>query len=58
MKQEDLETLYGNDPIVKVLDQKGLPITRENWIELNWPTKPNPWTTEHEEEIPTILQNK
>jgi hypothetical protein len=34
-----------------------VPVTRENYIEANWGDDvPDPWTAEHEAELPDFLQ--
>ena len=40
-------------PTLAYMINKGLPLTREEWISMNWPDgKPKPWTAEHEMEVP------
>jgi hypothetical protein len=43
------------DPTVQRMLKRGIPLTRENWIDLAWPERPEEWTAEHEEEIPDFL---
>jgi len=39
------------DPISKTLRIHGLPVTRENWIDVAWPDgAPVPWTNQEEAE--------
>jgi hypothetical protein len=45
------------DPVEEALVYLGLPITRENWLDLAWPQgPPDPWTQEHEMELPRQLR--
>jgi hypothetical protein len=38
--------------------QDGLPLTREKWISMNYMGQPpEPWTAEHEAEVPEPFQN-
>jgi hypothetical protein len=46
-----------DDPILQLMKQDGIPITRANYIACNWPRKPRPWTAEHESELPEFLQD-
>jgi len=37
--------------------QRGMPLTREQWISLMWPDgPPKPWCIEHEMEVPEFWQ--
>jgi hypothetical protein len=36
--------------------KRGEPITRENFIANNWGDMPDPWTAEHEQEMPPDLR--
>jgi hypothetical protein len=47
-----------NNPIAIELEAQGLALRRENWIKANYmPNKPpDPWTAEHETELPEPLQ--
>ena len=43
--------------IVDFMKQQGIPVTRENFIDINWGAEvPDPWTPEDEDEIPEELQ--
>jgi len=44
------------DPTVQRMLKRGIPLTRENWIDLAWPEMPEEWTAEMEEEIPDFLR--
>ena len=47
-----------HDPISKTLRIHGIPVTRENWIDVAWPDgAPVPWTDEDEAEVPEQLRN-
>jgi hypothetical protein len=47
-----------NDPVSNWLRKNGHEITRESWIEANYlgGKIPDPWTAEHEDELPEVLQ--
>ena len=47
-----------NDPTLAYMIQNGLPLTREQWMSLNWPDgPPHPRSIEHEMEVPEFWQN-
>jgi hypothetical protein len=47
-----------NDPTLAYMINKGIPLTRERWIKLNWLAyPPQPWGVEHEMEVPELLQD-
>jgi hypothetical protein len=47
-----------NDPTLAYMINKGIPLTRERWIKLNWlGDPPQPWGVEHETEVPELLQD-
>lgn len=51
-------TTLANDPIVAWLKKMDKPVTRHNFIDLNWgDNPPDPWTGEAEHEIPQELQD-
>jgi hypothetical protein len=45
------------DPILHAMLEDGIPITRENYVEFNLGEQPEPWTAEHEAELPEELQD-
>jgi hypothetical protein len=47
------------DPLVEWLESMNIPVTRENYINHNWPgdDMPEEWTGEHEAQLPRELQN-
>jgi hypothetical protein len=46
------------DPTLAYMIQNGLPLTREQWMSLNWPDgPPKPWYIEHEMEVPEFWQD-
>ena len=46
------------DPTLAYMIQNGLPLTREQWMSLNWPDgPPKPWCVEHELEVPEFWQD-
>jgi hypothetical protein len=53
-----LETQSGSDVVLKtMLDAGNIPLTRENYIDLAYGgTPPDPWTVEHEMELPEPFQ--
>ena len=55
--QAGSETHHGyEDDIVAWLRKNGRPVTREAYMDLNWPAgPPEPWTPEHEAELPEEL---
>jgi hypothetical protein len=45
-------------PVVEHMQRRGIPVTRENFIALNWPGgKPDPWEADHEADLPDELQD-
>jgi hypothetical protein len=47
-----------HDPTLDYMIKKGIPLTRERWIKLNWlGDPPEPWCIEHEMEMPEFLQD-
>jgi hypothetical protein len=46
-----------SEQLIETLREAGLPVTRENYILLNWGSEPpDPWTPEDEDELPEELQ--
>jgi hypothetical protein len=46
------------DPTLAYMIENGLPLTREQWMSLNWPDgPPKPWYIEHEMEVPEFWQD-
>ena len=55
---EELTRLSGGDPVLKGLLARGGPVTRERYINNAYGADvPDPWTAEHELEIPGPLQD-
>jgi hypothetical protein len=55
---EDLKTLSGTDPVLAYMIAENIPLTRENYIAVNWlGDPPDPWTGEDEDELPEFLQD-
>jgi hypothetical protein len=53
---EELKTLSGTDPVLALMLREGIPLTRENYIAVNWlGDPPDPWTDE--DELPEFLQD-
>ena len=46
----------GQRAIIEGMRLYGIPITRKNYIESAWTETPDPWTPEHEDELPEFLQ--
>ena len=46
-----------NDDVIDLLKEAGVPVTRENYIDLNWGGPPKIWTAELEGELPKELQD-
>jgi hypothetical protein len=45
-------------PVVEHMQRCGIPVTRENFIDMNWPDgKPDPWEADHEADVPDELQD-
>lgn len=48
---------HPKDGIIEMLELAGLPITRQNYIEMAYGADvPEPWTWEYEEGLPEFLQ--
>ena len=46
-------------PTLKRMIKEGLPLTREKWISMNYlGHPPEPWTDEHEAEVPPPFQRQ
>ena len=58
MTEPDTSTIPpGTDPVTDWLRANKLPVTRQNWLEANYPGGiPGPWTNEHEAELPEPLR--
>jgi hypothetical protein len=49
-KQEPLD---GTDPLLVTMKKYGIPLTRRNYLEMNYPDGfPDPWTAELEDGVP------
>lgn len=47
-----------DDILVNWLTKKGIPVNRENYLQLAYPDgPPRPWTAEHESALPDELQD-
>jgi hypothetical protein len=53
---EELRDLAGTDHILKFMMDNGLPLGRDTYIAINWGEEPEPWTHEHEDELPEFMQ--
>jgi len=51
-----LRTRYPNDPTIRYLDRKGLPLTRANYIAAGHDPDQE-WTAEHEAALPRELRS-
>jgi hypothetical protein len=45
------------DDITKMMEEAGVPVTREGYIELSWGNPLLPWTVELEAQLPKELQD-
>jgi hypothetical protein len=57
LTRDERARLRLEDPILYAMHEDGIAITRENYVEFNWGEQPEPWTAEHEAELPEELQN-
>ncbi len=47
-----------DDDLIKYMRKMDIPLTRSAWLMLNWGSSlPEPWTAEHELELPDELQD-
>ncbi len=46
-----------SDATLEWMRHNGVPITRENYVQLNWMEVPDDWDAEHEHELPEELQD-
>ena len=58
MNQEESRPRSGSDPVVQQLKELGLPVTRENYLLLNYGKDVPEMTAELEAELPEILRQK
>jgi hypothetical protein len=53
-----LRTRLGGQSIIRDLDRKGLPLTRENYIQAMFPDiSEEDWSAEHEDALPRELRS-
>ena len=45
-----------DDPLVQMMLEDGIPVTRENYLRLAYPTGIPEWSAELEDELPEFLQ--
>jgi hypothetical protein len=46
-----------SDPVIDFMRQNGIPLTRDNYVFIAYGAEPpDPWTPEHEAELPEVLQ--
>ena len=53
------QTGQDEDAVSQWLRKRGKEVTRENWLSVAYPFEgdmPDPWTQEHEEQLPRHLQ--
>ena len=57
-KSQVVEWSENPDPVEAYLKELGRPLTRENWLHVNYlfTPMPEPWTQEDENELPPQLQ--
>ena len=54
---KDFRHRPGQDHVVELLKTLGIPVTRKNYLEYNYPDGiPEPWTAELEAQLPIELQ--
>lgn len=54
-----LETQATSDPVLQTMLNSGGPLTREDYIQMAYPgNRPDPWTAEHEAELPEAFQQR
>ena len=46
-----------DDPILQTMLRRGVPLTREAYVAMNWPDEPEEWTPEHEEQMPACFRD-
>ena len=52
-----MQRQIGSSPVLKRMVEAGIPLTRENFIDLNWLGKPpEEWTAEHEADLPEMFR--
>ena len=50
-------TTLADDPLAQWMRKKNIPLTRDNYIDLNWgEARPDPWDAEAEAMLPDELQ--
>jgi hypothetical protein len=55
-KAEEMMT-PGQESLIALMNQARIPLTRENYIDAAWgEERPEPWTVEHEAELPDFLR--
>ena len=59
MKLEDMDEISRHKSLVRFMVREKIePFTRENYISLmGWDEIPDPWTAEHEGQLPPIFQD-
>jgi hypothetical protein len=56
---EELKPLSGIDHVLRLMLRDGIPLTRENYIAVNWLGEtPDPWAGEDKAELPEFLQQE
>ena len=54
----DLEHQIGDDPILELMKFRQIPLTRENYLAMNYPEGVSEMTAEMEETLPPMFQLK
>ena len=55
--QGESTSQHGTDLILQYMKRNSIPLTRENYLELNWPDgTPDPMSVEHEMEMPEMFR--
>lgn len=59
MTDARLKRLIGSSPVLEHMVKHGVPLTRENYIAMNWGgAAPGEWTAEHEADLPEIFRHQ
>jgi hypothetical protein len=58
MSPAEYQRLIGSHPVLKFMDQHGIPLTRDNYVDIaNMGRDDEAWTHEHEAMLPAIFRN-
>lgn len=54
----EFRRLIGSYPVLEFMLAKGIPLTRESYIALNWLEGIEEWTSEHEDDLPPPFRRR